>query len=137
MERANQYDREWFGQECRFAYASIERGLSRRPTARQREVCGLRSVGDASRISDDRRKSVISFFKSVRCSNGRDYQLHRMELQDGSLRYRLLVRDTLTTGAHPALDHGAPLGKGGADSTSNMQWQTVKDAKEKDRWECK
>lgn len=34
----------------------------------------------------------------VRCSNGRDYQLHRIELQDGSVQYRLLLRDTLTNG---------------------------------------
>lgn len=34
-------------------------------------------------------------------------------------------------------DHIVPLCKGGADSAGNMQWQTVADAKAKDRWECK
>ena len=33
------------------------------------------------------------------------------------------------------IDHIAPLSRGGADSPSNMQWQTKEAAKEKDRWE--
>ena len=33
------------------------------------------------------------------------------------------------------IDHINPLKRGGADDPSNMQWQTVADAKEKDKWE--
>lgn len=33
------------------------------------------------------------------------------------------------------IDHIIPLKKGGADAPSNMQWQTIKDARAKDRWE--
>jgi hypothetical protein len=33
------------------------------------------------------------------------------------------------------IDHVVPLSKGGADSPSNMQWQTKEDAKAKDKWE--
>jgi len=33
------------------------------------------------------------------------------------------------------VDHIQPLKRGGADDPSNMQWQTVEDAKAKDRWE--
>jgi len=33
------------------------------------------------------------------------------------------------------IDHVKPLSKGGADSPSNMQWQTKADAKAKDKWE--
>lgn len=42
-----------------------------------------------------------------------------------------------TTGACPGyvIDHIKPLKEGGADSPSNMQWQTVQDAKAKDKWE--
>jgi hypothetical protein len=32
-------------------------------------------------------------------------------------------------------DHIDPLCNGGADAVSNMQWQTIADARAKDRWE--
>ncbi len=35
------------------------------------------------------------------------------------------------------IDHIVPLACGGADAPSNMQWQTVADAKAKDKWERK
>jgi len=34
------------------------------------------------------------------------------------------------------VDHIAPLAEGGKDEPSNMQWQTVADAKAKDKVEC-
>ena len=33
------------------------------------------------------------------------------------------------------IDHIEPLACGGADSPANMQWQTVAEAKQKDKWE--
>ena len=33
------------------------------------------------------------------------------------------------------IDHIVPLKRGGADHPINMQWQTIEDAKRKDRWE--
>jgi hypothetical protein len=33
------------------------------------------------------------------------------------------------------IDHVVPLKRGGCDSPENMQWQTIRDAREKDRWE--
>ena len=33
------------------------------------------------------------------------------------------------------IDHIVPLACNGADAPSNMQWQTIADAKAKDRWE--
>jgi hypothetical protein len=43
------------------------------------------------------------------------------------------------TGACPGYikDHVVALCKGGPDAASNLQWQTVADAKAKDKWECK
>jgi hypothetical protein len=42
-----------------------------------------------------------------------------------------------TTGPCPGYrkDHVEPLACGGPDAVSNMQWQTITDAKAKDRWE--
>lgn len=42
-----------------------------------------------------------------------------------------------STGKCPGyvIDHVKPLACGGADDPSNMQWQTVADAKAKDKWE--
>ena len=34
-------------------------------------------------------------------------------------------------------DHRIALCKGGSDSIDNLQWQTVVEAKAKDRWECR
>jgi hypothetical protein len=33
------------------------------------------------------------------------------------------------------IDHVVPLKRGGCDVPENMQWQTIEDAKTKDRWE--
>lgn len=33
------------------------------------------------------------------------------------------------------IDHIIPLKKGGCDCPENMQWQTIEEAKEKDKWE--
>jgi hypothetical protein len=35
------------------------------------------------------------------------------------------------------IDHVVPLACGGADAPRNMQWQTIAEAKAKDRWELK
>lgn len=42
-----------------------------------------------------------------------------------------------TTGPCPGyvIDHVTPLKRAGADASSNMQWQTIEEAKKKDRWE--
>jgi hypothetical protein len=43
----------------------------------------------------------------------------------------------LTAGACPGYrkDHVKALGCGGPDAVSNMQWQTIAEAKAKDKWE--
>lgn len=45
----------------------------------------------------------------------------------------------LTSGRCPGYvkDHIVPLSCGGPDAVSNMQWQTTREARAKDRWETK
>ena len=45
----------------------------------------------------------------------------------------------LTSGACPGWvkDHIKPLACGGPDTPSNVQWQTIRNAKAKDKWETK
>jgi hypothetical protein len=45
----------------------------------------------------------------------------------------------LTNGTCPGYwkDHIVPLACGGPDAVSNMQWQTIADARAKDTWEWK
>ena len=45
----------------------------------------------------------------------------------------------LTSGRCPGYvkDHIVPLSYGGPDAASNMQWQTTREARAKDRWETK
>jgi hypothetical protein len=42
-----------------------------------------------------------------------------------------------TSGSCPGyvIDHVIPLKRGGPDAPINMQWQTIDDAKAKDKWE--
>ena len=44
-----------------------------------------------------------------------------------------------TSGACPGYvkDHAVPLWCDGSDAVSNLQWQTIRSAKAKDRWETK
>jgi hypothetical protein len=44
-----------------------------------------------------------------------------------------------TSGACPGYvkDHILPLACGGPDAVANLQWQTIRDAKVKDKWETK
>jgi len=45
----------------------------------------------------------------------------------------------LTSGACPGWvkDHIVPLACSGLDAASNMQWQTIREARAKDKWETK
>lgn len=44
-------------------------------------------------------------------------------------------RNPKPVGGDYVVDHIIPLKRGGSDTPHNMQWQTVEDAREKDKWE--
>ena len=46
-----------------------------------------------------------------------------------------LLKDFVRHISKRLMDHIVPLACGGADEPSNMQWQTVAEAKAKDKWE--
>lgn len=66
----------------------------------------------------------------------------RTRAKDGKLtrsqaRRRMFMRATGFPNGRPGhvIDHSVPLACGGADVPSNFAWQTVEEAKAKDRWE--
>jgi hypothetical protein len=60
-----------------------------------------------------------------------------MAAKDDFKRFNPCPSTGSTHGACPGyvIDHVIPLKRGGPDTPVNMQWQTVEDAKAKDRWE--
>ena len=72
---------------------------------------------------------------STRCDNCQRDSHGRIQRSEGA------KRDFMKESGYPkgrpgyVVDHIVPLSKGGRDVPSNMQWQTVQDAKAKDKVE--
>ena len=63
---------------------------------------------------------------------GYDGRIHRSRAAKGEF-----MRQTGYPHGRPGyvVDHIIPLKRGGCDCPENMQWQTIEDAKAKDKWE--
>lgn len=61
----------------------------------------------------------------------------RGRLKRSAAAKREFMRQTGYPNGRPGyvVDHVTPLKRGGSDDPSNMQWQTIQDAKAKDKWE--
>jgi len=97
----------------------------------------------ASKVSSSRRsstrKSYVSHHsasKSQKTSSGiaRD---SRGRIKRSSSEKHSFMKSSGYPHGRPGyvVDHIVPLKKGGCDCPSNMQWQTISDAKAKDKWE--
>jgi hypothetical protein len=81
---------------------------------------------------------LISFATVVSCATVLHAAEHRSRAVTREFQREHPCPSTgLTTGACPGYwkDHIVPLACGGPDAASNMQWQTVEDARAKDAWE--
>jgi hypothetical protein len=66
--------------------------------------------------------------------------LSAREYRSCEVKHEFLCPSTgKTSGSCPGYrkDHIIPLACGGPDAVSNMQWQTIRDARAKDRWELR
>lgn len=75
---------------------------------------------------------VASFISSAEATQQRSYHA----IEEFKLEHPCPINGSFK-GSCPGyvIDHIKPLSCGGLDSPKNMQWQTVKDAKQKDKWE--
>jgi hypothetical protein len=85
----------------------------------------VRQVGEATGWE-------VGYFRCDTCPRDAEGRIHR----SSSARHAFMVE----TG-HPhgwpghVIDHIKPLACGGADTPSNLQWQTIAEGKAKDKWE--
>jgi len=99
-----------------------------------------RSQHKSSRSRDEVRTQQSRSYRT-RSSETRSNSYHRSKRDPAQRRafqhFHSCPSTHRTSGACPSywVDHVIPLKRGGADRPWNMQWQTVAEAKAKDKWE--
>lgn len=85
-------------------------------------------------------KVTIIFIAACALSTGASARAHRSQ----TVRHAFVKQEACpSTGRHRlpcpgwVIDHVKALACGGLDAVENMQWQTVEDARAKDKWERK
>lgn len=84
-----------------------------------------------------------SYSKPNSTSNRNSYQYNYVPRDDNgkikrnsSAKYQFMKESGFPDGRTGyVIDHIKPLYKGGCDCPENMQWQTIEEAREKDKWE--
>lgn len=119
--------------EARYSSYSYHSGKLHAPRASHKEhvFTSTRTTQSYTRSS----KSSTRVYGVKRDNHGR---IERSQhAKDQFKRQRLCPSTGRSKGACPGyvIDHVVPLKRGGADSPSNMQWQTKAAAKQKDKWE--
>lgn len=105
-----------------------------KPRRSTRKVARIRREGAQYRWPQDEIRQPTSRARYSTPSVARDT---RGRIQRSQWAKRIFMRMTGYPNGRPGyiVDHIVPLKRGGDDLPDNMQWQTVEQAKAKDRWE--
>jgi hypothetical protein len=108
---------------------TVVKAHDRKAPEAQSKTAGTASTGSTSSDSHRERTAAVPTASVARDANGR---IHRSDAAR-----RAFLRQTGYEHGRPGyiVDHIVPLACGGADNPSNMQWQTIAEAKAKDRTE--
>lgn len=118
---------------------TVVRAYNRKPSTRNSSHGGSRSTSHVPRSSHVSSSANSSSHNGTVQRNASGHIVRSESVRNSFMRSHPCPSTGKPSGACSGyvVDHIKPLAKGGQDDPSNMQWQTVQDAKEKDKWERK